>query len=128
MNLCSASNVTRVKFWNNVFKQFFYVVCSRSSASDAQSQRRKRRKVETKVRQIQRHLNKRIQRIKRLMTKSQRKLFQMKVMVMVELKMIKTLLRLLTMRKKKQTQRTVVETLQDTETGHIEDWGCWKRI
>ena len=44
MNLCSASNVTRVKFWNNVFKQFFYVVCSRSSASDAQSWLKKKKK------------------------------------------------------------------------------------
>ena len=111
MKLCSGSNVTRVKFWNDVFKQFFYAVCSRSSALDTQSQLKKKRKVETKVRRIQRHLNKRIQRKKRVMTKSKRKLFQMKVMVMVNLKMIKTQLRLLTMRKKKHTQRTVMETL-----------------
>ena len=44
MNLCSASNVTRVKFWNDVFKQFFYVVCSRSSSLDAQSRLKKKKK------------------------------------------------------------------------------------
>ena len=44
MKLCSASNVTRVKFWNNVFKHFFYVVCSRSLASDAQLRLKKKKK------------------------------------------------------------------------------------
>ena len=44
MNLCSASNVTRVKFWNYVFKKFFYVVCSRSSALDARSRLKKKKK------------------------------------------------------------------------------------
>ena len=44
MKLCSGSNVTRVKFWNDVLKQFFYVVCSRSSASDTQSRLKKKKK------------------------------------------------------------------------------------
>ena len=44
MKLCSGSNVTRVKFWNDVFKQFFYAVCSRSSALDTQSWLKKKKK------------------------------------------------------------------------------------
>ena len=44
MKLCSGSNVTRVKFWNDVFKQFFYAVCSRSLALDTQSRLKKKKK------------------------------------------------------------------------------------
>ena len=44
MKLCSGRNVTRVKFWNDAFKQFFCSVCSRSSASDTQSRLKKKKK------------------------------------------------------------------------------------
>ena len=46
-----------------------------------------------------------------MMKKSEKKLFQMKVMTLLNLKMITTTLRLLTMTKKKQSQRTIMEML-----------------
>ena len=56
------------------------------------------------MRRIERHLNKRIQRKKRLMARSQRKLFQMKVMVMVQVKRIQIRVAMFEVNYKKQLQ------------------------